>query len=120
MYQVTAVINNNVRFTGQSLFYKVAVGFRIRAVDGKRMNTADNQCGHDIVFGGHRVAAGDGHLSPACGQNPCQIGGFCFQMNRKRYAFSGKRLFLCETLFQCTQQRHMGANPGDFLLTLWC
>ena len=101
MHQITTVINNNVRFAGQCLLYKVAVRFRIRAVDGKCMDSADNQCRDNIIFGRHRVAAGDRYLSAACGENACQIGGFRFQVDRERDAFSGKRLFFGKTLFQC-------------------
>jgi hypothetical protein len=86
----------------------------IFAVNGERRNAVlIDQRGRNVILGRERIRRAREHFGAARLERAEQVGGLAGDMQAGAHALALERQFLCESLAQAAQDRHLLVGPFD-------
>ena len=109
--EVTAVINDELRFVFQRCEDAGVIKFRVGAVNPENMDPEIGKCSGDIILSGKRIAAGQSHFGAHFLQCQSKATGFRLDMETDIDPHPGKGFFVFIAFNKQIQYGHMFFCP---------
>ena len=115
-YEITAVIDDDIRFDIECFVNKSIIFLRRTPVPGEYIQPVLYECRGNIILRGQWIAARNGDFGTGIFEDQCHIGRLCFQMKSNDHFLTSERFGNRKLLIDRCQYRHEVGNPVDFIM----